>query len=152
MALVHLVEPVKKEVPHEPGNWFSFRPLSGDEKDAASDAQSAKFSATYSGEMIAALMRSEDQPSQQQRDRQADPLTGLALSHVMVGLVSWEGPHYSSSLCDEQNKMRLDDRTRRWAAREIAQLTGLSDLEKVSFGATSGASDSSDPMSAWPES
>ena len=165
--LVKNLPPVEREVPHEPGNWFSFRRLSAGEMDKA-EADSVKETLSrYGPETMAALSKmtptrclhcgrlptdkavqrdDEDdiiRRAKQLKEEPADPLAGHSSETlVRYGLVGWRGPDYPGDDFSDEKKKELDAPTRKWAALQVLEVSTVSEGEAVSSG------DGSAPTSA----
>lgn len=108
-------------IPHEEGEWFRFRMLSGRQLEEASDQQQAKYMATVKGlgaEAFQAL-RSENADAEKV-EAEPNPLVLYDVNTLLrCGIVGWS---YQDKL-SPQAIGDLDDATRVWAAREILDLT-----------------------------
>jgi hypothetical protein len=147
MALVHRLKLVEREVPHEPGNFFAFRRLSGDEWDEAT-AQSTE-AALEAAEVAQKLQKMIEGLSAQEKAEidaaQAAPTDAQRLSQnnasprllVKYGLVEWRGPNYTDVPCNETEKADLDPASRDWAAVQVLELCTMSEGESSGSVASS---------------
>jgi hypothetical protein len=144
--LVKHLPPEEREVPHEPGNHFSFRVLSADEMDDV-DAGGVRETAERYGKATFDVLGSlaneaADQPA---RNGTPDPLSGKSERLLVLhGLESWRGPNYADE-CTEQAKRELDTRTRRWAALAIVQMSVITEGEADGSGAGIAKSEDGTP-------
>ena len=132
---------------------MSFRCLSDDELEEAETAAVKEYALRYGGETLDALKAVSDFGSAPQKDgevekpdvvkeaerlaaaKPADPLAGLHLGTLIrYGLVSWRGEGYDGNPCDDETKSELDRHTRRWAARQIVELSVIVEGEAPSSG------------------
>ena len=152
MAVVTQLQPDEREVPHEPGCWFSFRLLTGAEMDKLKAArEQVQFeAATRAAQMMKMRSEFEDLLKNVAPDALAEAqkiategaedagLEGFdpALL-VQFGLVAWRGKHvgegadYEGLACDDATKAQLDDRTRLWAARQVKEINTISEGEAL---------------------
>lgn len=141
MSLRSRIPVVEHEVPHEPGNFFSFRPLAAKQLDEARRVKfenSAALMRALSGIELPANISNEVAPAMQGADSasEADPSAPYdADLLVRYGLDSWRGPDYEGAKCDGLAKDELTAATRDWAARVIAELSVVSAGEGRSSGA-----------------
>ena len=132
---------------------MSFRCLSDDELEEAETAAVKEYALRYGGETLDALKAVSDFGGAPQKDgeaeksdllkeaerlaaaKPADPLAGLHLGTLIrYGLVSWRGEGYDGIPCDDETKSELDRHTRRWAARQIVELSIITEGEAPSSG------------------
>lgn len=145
MSLVKRLPPEEREVPHEPGNSMSFRPLSGMEIEEAQADNLRDIGRRFPKEAIETfaslrtLQIADDQKSIEMtrgedgewetgrvdvraRDREApaDPLTGYSVRTLLRhGLAGWSGAKYDGQETNDEAKDQLDAVTRRWAALQV---------------------------------
>ena len=135
---------------------MSFRCLSDDELEEAETAAVKEYALRYGGETLDALKAVSDFGGAPQKDgeveksylvkeaerlaaaKPADPLAGLHVGTLIrYGLISWRGKgvvHYDDIPCDDETKSELDRHTRRWAARQIVELSVITEGEAPSSG------------------
>jgi hypothetical protein len=148
MALVHRLKLVEREVPHELGNLFAFRRLSGDEWDEAT-AQSTE-AALEAAEIAQKLQKMIEGLSAEEKAEidaaQAAPTDAQRLNQnnanprllVKYGLVEWRGPNYPADVpCNETEKADLDPKTRDWAAVQVLELSTIAEGEAIGSVASS---------------
>ena len=136
--LVKNLPPIEIEVPHEPGNYFSFRRLNAGEMDEAQAAAVKETMARYGPQAMESLskMTVTDQARQEGQD---DPLAGHSEEMlVRYGLVSWRGSGYPSDDFSDEMKKELDPPTRRWAALQVLEVSNISEGEAQRFADGSG--------------
>ena len=140
--LVKNLPPVEREVPHEPGNWFSFRRLSAGEMDEA-EADSVKDTMNRYGPEAMAALSKMTVPDAARQASQDDPLAGHSPETlVRYGLVGWRGTDYPGDDFSDEKKKELDAPTRKWAALQVLEVSTVSKGEAVNSG------DGSAPTSA----
>ena len=153
--LVKHMPPEERAIPHQGGCYMSFRCLSDDELEEAETAAVKEYALRYGGETLDALkavsgfggtpqgkengeVEKSDIVKEAERlaaAKPADPLTGLHLGTLIrYGLVSWRGEGYDGNPCDDETKSELDRHTRRWAARQIVELSVIVEGEAPSSG------------------
>ena len=156
--LVKHMPPEERAIPHQGGCYMSFRCLSDDELEEAETAAVKEYALRYGGETLDALQavagfggtpqgkeNGEAEKSDLVKEAErlaaaqpADPLTGLHVGTLIrYGLVSWRGKgvvHYDDIPCDDETKIELDRHTRRWAARQIVELSVIVEGEASSSG------------------
>jgi len=133
---------------------MSFRCLSDDELEEAETAAVKEYALRYGGETLDALKAVSDfggapqgtgeaaeksdvvkEAERLAAAKPADPLAGLHLGTLIrYGLVSWRGEGYDGNPCDDETKSELDRHTRRWAARQIVELSVITEGEAPSSG------------------
>lgn len=109
-------------IPHEPGNFFTFRELSGRELDEADRENTRQGMLLLEGmprmdlsaEQLAAARAS--QPAQNPRDSYDKNVL------CKYGIASWRGPEYDETPCLFGNIEKLDASTRDWAAGIVLDL------------------------------
>lgn len=110
-------------IPHEPGEWFKFRMLSGRQLEEAGDAQQARYLsvAKLLGSEVFDSFRKESNEEPVQADATPEDITrGYHVDTVLkYGVIGWSYPEKITP----QTLGDLDDVTRAWAAREILTLT-----------------------------
>jgi hypothetical protein len=111
----------QSNIPHEEGEWFRFRMLSGRQLEEASDRITAKYMATVRAigtESLQALAKDATEATEPEVPR--DPVASYDVETLLkYGVVAWS---YQDKL-SPQMLSDLDDVTRVWAAREILDLT-----------------------------
>ena len=152
--LVKHMPPAERAIPHQAGCFMSFRCLSDDELEEAETAAVKEYALRYGGETLDALKAVSDfggapqgtgeaaeksdvvkEAERLAAAKPADPLTGLHLGTLIrYGLVSWRGEGYDGNPCDDETKSELDRHTRRWAARQIVELSVITEGEAPSSG------------------
>ena len=136
--LVKNLPPVEREVPHEPGNWFSFRRLSAAEMDEAQADAVKETLNRYGTEAMEALSKMAV-PDAARQASQEDPLAGHSPETlVRYGLVGWRGPDYPGDDFSDEKKRELDAPTRKWAALQVLEMGSISAGEVPSSGDGSG--------------
>ncbi len=132
--LVKNLPPVEREVPHEPGNWFSFRRLSAGEMDEAQGDAVKDTLSRYGTEAMEALSKMAV-PDAARQASQEDPLAGhSAETLVRYGLIGWRGTDYPGDDFSDEKKKELDAPTRRWAALQVLEVGTISEGEAPSSG------------------
>jgi len=107
----------RHDVPGEPGEWFEFRYLSGAELDEAADAATkAALKVVSSVDLNVIQQLSGRDAGQRPPESQYDKAVLLK-----YGLVAWSYPEP----CTDENKARLDAKTRDWAVRTIVAMNTL---------------------------
>ena len=128
----------ERELPHEPGNFFSFRPLAAnqlDEAGAVKVEKSAGLLRSISGIDLPDVKAVGEPAEPAGRPVEADPLAGYdAGLLVRYGLESWRGPNYEGADCSGAAKDEMDKTTRDWAARVIVEISSISLGEGRSSG------------------
>lgn len=136
----------ERDVPHEPGNSFTFGLLSGPELDQAQameqkkqlqmiagmDADVVDRIINRSGKSTAVLT---DEQRDQLRERGVDPDIVEEVVRkeeraeqyhkdtlVEFGVIAWKGPKYTDD-CTDKAKLTLDAQTRDWAAGVVVEMT-----------------------------
>lgn len=119
---------VRREIPHEDGEWMEFRRLSWKQLDEISDAASvaALRHVKDLGPEILAGMRSAvraDGLQEQLRATESDPLNGYDLGALLrAGIVAWSYDEpFDQAVVDE-----LDPVTAKWAGEAILEFAGIS--------------------------
>lgn len=104
----------ERDVPHAPGHKFTFQTLSARQLDEAEQNQVRGAMRMMAG-IDTSAMRQSLEGLQTQRN-EADSYDKDTL--VRYGVVAWtlEEP------CDEENKGKLDARTRNWAAQVVVEM------------------------------
>jgi hypothetical protein len=161
MALVSRSAPDDIEVPHEPGNYFSLRPLTALQMDEvrakgmasamekiAMAAAAQQALSTFSSQEI------EEAEEANATERQENPAMGKDPTLlVRYGVVGWRGPKYDGAECDGAAKDDLDEPTRDWAAGEVAKLSAVTMGEANGSAlpsANGGAPADAEPISMTP--
>jgi len=119
--------PEEREVAHSPGNWMSFRPLSGKQVNRAAAERTQEFLSQYDPASLDALTKLAS-PATRTEPKTApdDPLTAYSVDALLRwGLVSWRGPDFEGAACDDANKDDLDAATREWAARQVIDVSHI---------------------------
>ena len=105
------------EIPHERGNFFMFRNLSGPELDEADVAGTRRAAEQMKAlpEVLVNQAMAKDSGKEAERDefRGYDKMT-----LVKYGVQSWRGPKCDRQ-CTAEEKANLDARTLTWAARVV---------------------------------
>ena len=108
------------EIPHEPGNFFMFRNLSGPELDEADVAGTRRAAEQMKAlpEVFVNQAMAKDSGKEAERDefRGYDKLT-----LVKYGVQGWRGPKCDRQ-CTPEEKANLDARTLTWAARVVFEM------------------------------
>ncbi len=138
MPVVTFMETVKWDIPHEPGNAFQLRALSGRELDEARDRFLTRLTERFSADHMKALERPPDE--ERQRAESDDPLVGYDRTYLLRGIVSWAGPLYDAVDCNRDNRHELDETTAKGAATAIIEMSQFSAEEKESVGPGSDGS------------
>jgi hypothetical protein len=111
------------QVPHEPGNYFTFRDLSGHELDEAERENQRKAML-----LMADIPRMEISAEQIAAARAGQPATKDPRESFdkdvlcKYGIVDWRGPNYEPDPCMFGYIEKLDAVTRDWAAAVILDL------------------------------
>jgi hypothetical protein len=133
MAFVKHLAPVEREVPHEPGHYFSFRRLSADEVDATKAAVIKEAAAMFDADSVAILKQLQDPDDEETKKATAmaraqqasNPLSGFsARTLVEFGVVGWRGVKYPDFA--EELKTEIDSETREWAALAVIEVSVIS--------------------------
>lgn len=131
-----------REIPHEPGNEFCFRPLSGPERTEAEQKQQKRSLALFEGLTLQKEMLEVIREVQKDRQRQQVEAAKAAVDEaldkafeparpedrfdpqttVKYGLVDWRGPAYPKA-CGDQTKKQLDAATWEWAHEQVVSLS-----------------------------
>lgn len=106
------------EVPHQQGNFFTFRNLSGpelDEADVAGTRRAAEQMKVLPDSIVNQAMAKDSG-----KDVERDEFRGYdRLTLVRYGVQDWRGPDCGNHPCTDEEKARLDARTLEWAARVV---------------------------------
>ena len=170
MGLANRREPLEVEVPHEPGNYMTFRALSAKRlKEAAGGfAREALELVGKDGlEVLRTMSREEEDAGraviEEARARATaaapdaagantstsadeDALSGYSDTVLLrKGLTAWRGPDYDGSPCNEVEQDELDEVTRRWAALQILSMSRITVGEASSSG-VDGAANGATPL------
>lgn len=125
MARVKNLPLEEREIPHEPGNFLSFRRLTADEDDEA-QAASVKETIERYGPEAMKMLAGMDVPEQAKQAKEAGPLAGYSpKALVQLGLGGWRGPLYPEEEFGDTSWSELDPRTRAWAAEQVLDINGL---------------------------
>jgi len=120
---------IERDIPHEPGQRMTFRPLSGDELDEAERAATRHVVESVAGIDLSGIKRPDEEPSQEdRRHTQYD-----ASIIVKYGVVAWS---YEFE-CNNANKRLLDAHTRNWARDVILEMNTRSEEERGNSVASS---------------
>jgi len=119
----------RRDVPHEPGEWFEFRQLSGPELDEAEERQTQRALAMVKGldPGAMAILREQGQAAPAGTEQRYDKDT-----LVRHAVVAWS---YTEP-CEDDSKARLDAATRDWAAAVSVEMNTLGEA-KASGGSYS---------------
>jgi hypothetical protein len=112
-------------IPHETGEWMTFRRLSGKAVERARAEFSREIVNVFGREMIEGMRdQSTDEPAV---ETEPNPLAGLDVSTVLrAGITAWSyAPRVRPEDVDD-----LDEATRDWAAREIVALGAESEADR----------------------
>ena len=138
--LVKNLPSVECEVPHEPGNFFSFRRLSAQEMDEEQANTVKETIDRYGAEAMETFSKMTVPQGEAAQAARDNPLAGHSeATLVHHGLVSWRGPNYMNERgepenCTAEEKAQLDDETRRWAALQVLEISRISEGEVGSSG------------------
>jgi len=158
-VIVTKLQPEEREVPHEPGNYLSFRCLSGLQLEEAEAASTRELVERMGAETLHAL-RPPTPPANGAKGRAAaavdevdearrkDPLIGYSPAKLIeFGLVSWRGPNYDDvpmpiaaasragdASVAETKAGLLDKPTLRWAALQVLEVSRITEGEGSSSG------------------
>lgn len=147
---------VVRDVPHEEGQSFTFRLLSGPELDEAQEVEQQRQMGMLkhiSPEVVqqiiqrggqTAILTDDQRAALRERGVDADVVEEVVKREeraaqfdkdtlVLYGLSAWS---YDED-CDDTNKRRLDARTRDWAATEIVKMNTRSVGEGIASDVTS---------------
>ena len=128
MGLVKNLPPVEREVPHERGNFFSFRRLSAEEMDEA-QAASIKETIDRFGAQAMEIFGKMATPKAAEKATE-DPLAGFSeRALVQNGVVGWRGEGYPPDEFSHDRTAELDTATRHWAALQVMELSRISEGE-----------------------
>ena len=116
------------EIPHEPGQHMTFRPLSGSELDEAERAATKRILDMAQGLDLSKLSTTQDVSDRDTRRTKYD-----ADILIKYGVVDWS---YQAE-CDETTKRDLDARTRDWARDIILDMNVRLEGEVGNSGASS---------------
>lgn len=146
MAIVEKLPPEEREVPHEPGNYMSFRPLSNDEM-ADARAGTVRELVSKFGPDISRLFFEIERKQAEQANRKDDEMTVGEYSTPLLlrGVVAWRGPEYEGLEPPQEHVGKLDSTTAIWAARQVLEVSRIAAGEERNSGAgteTSGPGDS----------
>lgn len=110
------------EVPHEPGNFFTFRSLSGRELDEA-DRENTRQSMLLMEGMPKVEISADQIAAARATQGARDPRDSYDKGTVCkYGIAEWRGPNYDDEPCLYGNIEKLDATTRDWAAGKILDL------------------------------
>jgi len=123
----------RREVPHEEGQWFEFRQLSGSELDDAEEAQTERALKMVRGLDAGTLASMQSQAPAQPPATAASQYDADTL--VRYGVAAWS---YAEP-CSDENKRLLDARTREWAVGVILEANVRPAGEASGSAASSGA-------------
>ena len=145
MALVDRIPPEEKEVPHEPGNYFSFRPLTALQCDEAEASGTKRLmDQAQSAKGLEAILQASPEEIATARQRPEAKIANLDKTLlVRYGLIGWRGPDYDGVTCDGAGKDMLRRKTRDWAALMIAEISEISEGEGSGSGNGTGSQSSS---------
>ena len=108
------------EIPHELGNHFTFRNLSGpelDEADVAGTRRAAEQMKAMPDNIVSQAMAKDSG-----KDEKRDEFRGYdQVTLVKYGVQSWSGPKCDRQ-CTPEEKANLDARTLTWAARVVFEM------------------------------
>ena len=106
------------EIPHERGNFFTFRNLSGpelDEADVAGTRRAAEQMKALPDSIVNQAMAKDSS-----KDEERDEFRGYdRVTLVKYGVQSWSGPKCDTRQCTPEEKANLDARTLTWSARIV---------------------------------
>jgi hypothetical protein len=130
---------VRREIPHEPGEWMDIRPLTGVELDAARQVTSDRAMATLRS-LPPEIVKAQQAAAAEARAKAAfdgkaaavEPTEPDAATLIKHGLVGWS---YTDPLTPE-NVALLDAATRDWLAGAIKALCVVRDAASVKESAT----------------
>ena len=109
----------EEQVPHEPGQTFTFRYLTGVQMEQAEQRKATQAMMIFKDlppDMIAAAMASGREAEDQQKDEPEDPYEAHDTTMVLnAGILAWS---YEGEV-SEDNISRLDGKTRMWAFRHL---------------------------------
>ena len=131
--LVSRLQPQRREVPLEPGQWIEFKLLSWKDFQEAEDLKTKKTMSNVSGispEALAALASNQADNDEDEK-KLGDPYDVMTL--VEKSVVAWS---YEDEVTVENIRL-LDYKTVDWAFPEIIDMNFRSELEGEGFGAGS---------------
>jgi hypothetical protein len=108
-------------IPHEEGEWFRFRMLSGKQLEEAADRIQAKYLSTVKTIGMENIRAFQDEATDEAEPKaKSDPSNAYEVDTILrYGVIAWS---YQEKL-SPQTLGDLDDVTRVWAMREILDLT-----------------------------
>lgn len=132
MAIVTKLPPEEREVPHEPGNYMSFRPLSGGEMADARAAVVREMVERFGPDVSRLFMEIERRDTERAGDRDDEmSIEGYSTASLLRGVAEWRGDQYAEPV-SPQNIAGLDSKTRIWAARQVLDLSRIASGEETS--------------------
>ena len=123
--LIDDIEPIRRDVPHEPGQWIAIRPLSWKQLRTARKERSREVKKELNdlgAHVLAAYAKGGDQERAAKkiiRDMKYDEDQFDTQVLLSFGIVEWG---YEKEL-NEDSIGKLDERTAAWAKDEILDLT-----------------------------
>jgi len=118
------------ELPHEPGNFFILRKLTGKQLRKAAEIRSDKGAAKMKligGDVMVALQ------SVRPADLEAaktDPLSNYDLDTLLAdGVANWDGPNYTEKFSKEELDT-LDLPTMEWAGRTLVEISQVTEEDR----------------------
>ena len=109
------------EIPHQRGNHFKFRNLSGPELDEADVAGTKR--AAEQMKFLPDVVVNQAMAKDSGKDVQRDEFRGYdQITLVKFGVQSWRGPKCDATDCTDEAKAKLDARTLTWAARTVFEM------------------------------
>lgn len=111
----------KKEHPYEEGTWFTLRPLTDDEYQAALDARFDQV-IVKARNMGAELSKSlRDEQREASTEAATNPMASIhAATAIKYAVTEWS---YAEE-CNDENKLLLDKGTQEWLKEVIVEMNG----------------------------
>ena len=149
MAIVNKMEPQRKDIPHEPGEWMKFRPLSWQELNQAGEEQSATLmrrAANIPAEAMANIRELPQQATAAPTDDDSDQYDQEIILNLAI--TEWS---YEDELTSE-NVASLDKATADWAYKVAVEMNTRSKSEGEGSGPASEPTTEETPERAGPSS
>ena len=154
MGFVDKQNPVWQKVPGEDGCEFGFAAVSGDEMDEAQVRNVERtLKMDISDGMAKALIKAPERSEEEEKPIEFRDCDDATL--VDYGLVAWRGGVYEGVPCDSANRKRRKAKARKWAARQVFDLSHLtvgegSSSEPSGKGEGDRTQNGSEPASSSP--
>ena len=116
----------EREVPHDPGNWFTFTNLSGPELDEADLQGTRRMSEQMKAlpeSVVAEGMARRRESGGAVQTTPAEQFAGYdKATLVKYGVTDWRGSKCDDRPCTPESLAALDAKTMEWAARVVFEM------------------------------